>query len=56
MGIKMRIKSVGKGCPFPLGRKIFEFCTFLDAFSEHVLKVFWVIYQIKVHNIMFLSR
>ena len=37
-----------------LGRKIFEFWTFLDAFSEHVLKVFCVNYQIKVHNISLL--
>ena len=27
-----------------------SFWTFLDAFSEHVIKVFCVNYQIKVHN------
>ena len=31
---------------FFLSRKIFEFWTFLDAFSEHFLTVFCVIYQI----------
>ena len=33
--------SRGRDVPFLVGMKIFEFLTFLDAFSEHFLKVFW---------------